>query len=194
MNYTKEEIENFNLFVEKANKLWASSFINDVKNLSFTLNYKQNRGVSSKSTLLPEETIESLLVRYRHFYLEKSPIKLEKIFNILYQNSGKKIQTKISEIRKKYKDTLIKSPISIRFNEKTITPKEIIEAWLSGEHFHLDKDKREIIRRIQGMSPGLSTFFLLIPFHHLIACIKITSEIIEKEILKKQNLKVNKHG
>ena len=192
MSYTKEEIENFNLFVEKANKLWLSSFINDVKKLSFTLNYEQNKGVSSKTNLPPEEIIESLLVRYRHFYMEKSPIKLERILSILYHNSGKKIQAKVSEIKRNYRKALTKSPASIRFNEKTITPKEIIEVWLYGEHFHLDKDKREIIKRMQSMSSGLGVFFLLIPFHRLIACIKITSEIIENEILKGQSLRMSK--
>ncbi len=192
MSYTKEEIENFNLFVEKANKLWRSSFINDVKKLSFTLNYEQNKGTSSKTNLPPEEIIESLLVRYRHFYMKNSPIKLEKILSIIYRKSGKNIQAKVSEIRKNYKEALTKSSVSIRFNEKIVTPKEIIEAWLYGEHFHLDKDKREIISGMQSMSPGLSVFFLLIPFHRLVAYIKITSEIIENEILKKQSIKMSK--
>jgi len=129
-----------------------------------------------------EEQIESLLVRFRPFYLEKESTNFLKVCNLLWKLIDNEDQkSRLKQLRERYK-TIMKSGggFNLRVNDSTVKPKDNLDKWLNAYYFHSDREKEEKLKQLQNSTKGFAKVFFLKEIISLIEVIKDLNVIVQE--------------
>jgi hypothetical protein len=161
-----DELKQIRMFKRRAEKLLNNSLVQQGFNSSTDLRISNEDGPSFSSFQLPpEEAFESLLMRFRHFWLQDEPCKFFNILNIV----GRRVPEArdcTKTLKTSWKKGLFHST-TIVIDNAELTSERIIDLWLNSEFFHNDEPKKleldTLIERIEesSNSPELLRFILI---------------------------------
>ena len=121
--------------------------------------------------LVPDENFRALLTAVRLTYMSNEPSHFDRACNILWRHGDEGVRDPVSEVRARW-DAVLRTGTEVEVRSeggasRKLGPKELFDAWLYGEVFHLDKDKEAdlaIIKAsgelgmygVQGIALGLA--------------------------------------
>lgn len=176
-----EEENILKLYNEKVEKLLKHSLLQGEMNLKITFFPLTLKIGDIEPT---EEQIESLLIRFRFFYLENESTNFNRVCNLLWKKVDTKEQKEfIMSLRERYNTILERSGVvGLKINGDRVKPKENISVWLNAFYFHSDEEKREQLRYLQESTKGVAKVFFIIEILNLIDVIILLDRIV-KELL-----------
>jgi hypothetical protein len=177
------ELRQIELFQSRAAKLFNNSLVTNRFNPSADLHIDKENGSSFSFQLPYEESFESLLMRFRHFWLQKKDsCNFFKILNIV-DHRVPQTRNCTASLRIAWNKGLFHSTAIIIDNTE-LTSKEIIDLWLNSEFFHNVEAKKlkldKMINRIDLISPGLSRSLLVGSIFECCNVIFDLNELLEK--------------
>jgi len=179
-------IKALKLFKKQVNKLRSNQDF--FKNLSWSLEYRQGRGVVTRFTSRPDDkSIKSALIDLRPFLLEGEPTNFYRVCNLLYRNlSNQQLKEKVKKARKGWSVILErkrKGPVGgirLKIGPKDILSEENLNTWLYGEYFHLKQDKIKVLEQM-NLTPMKGLSFLL--FLDLLQRLSVLVFYLEKQVI-----------
>ncbi len=107
------------------------------------------------------EHIEYLALKFRFFYAEKEPTRVERIIGILRKNAKDEwAKNYIDRLRALYLNAMNRTRMSSEMGY-SVSNREIINLWFNSEFFHSDIDKRERLQLINNAISGKVSLFQL---------------------------------
>jgi hypothetical protein len=157
-----EELDKIRLFKNRADKLSCNSIIQQGYAPIYDLEIN-NEGVLDCFQMPSEEALHSLLILFRHFWLQDEPCYFFKILKIIDRYVPEaRSQTKL--LKEFWKQGLFHSA-HIIIDGVELTSEKLIDLWLIAEFFHNDYAKRIdldiLIGRADIVSPGFVKFLLI---------------------------------
>jgi hypothetical protein len=143
-------------FVERANRLWQTRLIQN--GFSVELSYAFRRRapslhtVEGRLTQPHEEVLESFLMHFRPFVLQREPVYLSRVYNQLDRrltNTARRDALRAS--RERWRKSQRHLGLQFFIDDLEITPELVIYLYINGYHFHDDPDKRE---RLETLTVG----------------------------------------
>lgn len=179
---THDELNQLVLFKNRVNKLAQNSlFIDGFKPIADL--YIDN-GIPRFDYQLPsEEAFESLLMRFRHFWLEKELCSFNRIRNIVHRYMPH--QRELTDALKISWNQGMFHSVSILNDGVQLTSKDIVDIWLNSEFFHsqaIEKTKLDVlVMKIESNnSPELVRFFLVVSIFEFCKAIFQLNELVKK--------------
>lgn len=186
-NITKEDIEDLRRYCDRVKSLRSSSFVsflNENKQISFSLNYKKGQGLKYSGIYPTEESIKAFMVDFSQIYLtNKQPANFHHITNILFKNlTDEKFRESVVKCRELYNKALNQNPMGLVYNEKTLKPQDVLNHWVYSEYRHDDRESRKIMNDWEKGSGNLYKFNFLTIISDLLYPIIILANIAEKAL------------
>ncbi|SHO21934.1 Putative uncharacterized protein [Moritella viscosa] len=105
--------------------------------------------------------IQNLALKFRFFYAEKEPTRVETIISILRKSAEDEwARNYLDSLRAQYNGAMKRSDMSDQMG-LPVSNREIISLWFNSEFFHSDFDKREKLNEInRSISEKVSLFQL----------------------------------
>lgn len=133
-------------------------------------------GHSFSFELPSEEAFESLLMRFRHFWLQGEPCYFFNILKIVDRYvPDARSNTKF--LKESWKKGMFQST-NIIIDGVPLTTEKLIDIWLNAEFFHNEKDKKDeldnLINKIELNPSGFVRFFLI---SSICQCCKVIFEL-----------------
>ncbi len=154
-NETNKIIEILNLFNENADKIKNSSYAKFylTKKPKTTISEKQGKPLKIKITEPDNESLDAFLLTLRLFYQEGEQISFRntnKIYNInkIYENLPNNFQKEKKSFSRAIKiiNGALDTNIDIKFNNKILTYREVLDTILYGNTAHLYPNRRNTIK------------------------------------------------
>ncbi len=157
--------DTLNLFKRQVDKLRSNKDF--FKNLKLVIEGNQKEGAVVEFIKRPDEkSVKSFLIDFRPFYLQSESINFYKICNLLYRNLiNKQLKEEIKWAREAWNNLLERKGkgkaghIRLKLGSKDILSEENLNNWMYGEYFHINKNKRKVLEKIEPMQ-GLSLLLL----------------------------------
>lgn len=117
--------------------------------------------VTFKTNTLDLDQIQILAVKFRFFYAEKEPTKLESVISLLRKRAKDEWACNYLDIvRRQYNGLMNRCDMSNSMGHP-VSNREIINLWFNSDFFHSDVDKRKKLSLInQSISEQVSLFQL----------------------------------
>lgn len=181
-------IKKLQLFKKQTSKLRLNADF--FKNLSWSLEYKQDEGVKTYFKSRPDDqAVKSTLLDLRPFLLEGEPVNFYHICNLLHQNLvDPELLNKLKQTREAWSILLERRkqgpPGGVRLiiEEKDILSEENLNFWLYGEYFHLEEKKIKVLEQMH-LTPMVGLSFIL--FLDLLQRLSLVVFYLEKNIVDK---------
>lgn len=125
--------------------------------------------------------IQNLALKFRFFYADKEPTKLELIINLLRrQTKDEWACNYLDLLRKQYNGLMNSCNISNEMGY-SVSNREIINLWFNSDFFHSDVDKRKKLNAInQSISEQVSLFQLYVAITNVSVQLKSVYAITHK--------------
>jgi len=160
---TPDELNKIRIFKSRTEKLLSNSLIQDGFDWSIGLQIDQ-QGPSFSFQLPSDEAVDSLLMRFRHFWLQSEPCNIIVILNIIsrYVPDTRGISESLKE---SWRMGMLHST-NIIIDDVPLKTEKLIDIWLNAEFFHNDQNKKKteldnLIDKIDFYSPGFAKFLLV---------------------------------
>ncbi len=185
MSLSRDKKEILLLYNKKVEKLLKHSLLQDLLQGKINLEisfFPPDLKIGGTSPT--EEQIESLLVRFRPFYLQKESTNFFKVYNVTWELTDSEKQKSILKfLREKYKTILEKGGgFNLKVNNSTVKPKDNLDNWLNAYYFHSNKKKEEKLKQLQNSTKGFAKVFFLKELINLIEVI-IYLNVVVQEVL-----------
>lgn len=162
---TEKDLEDLNLFKEKAEILFESKTILDgiIQNklklnlLDINANFEIN--------LPNSDQISVLLHRIRPFILEKEATFFNKIKNILYKVLDKESQDELKSISKRFEHKNNLPDIEFFEGCQNIKTDTNFYNWVNAEEYHSDKKKKEEVELLKKSLPNNLFYYQMIEIY-----------------------------
>ena len=158
-----DELKQIRIFQSRAEKLLSNSLVLSAFASSADLHIDNEFGPTFSFQLPPEESFESLLMRFRHFWHQKEPCNFFKIIKIIGHRVPE-ARDCTDSLKIAWNKGLFRST-NIIIDNTELTSGKIIDIWLNSEFFHNDEAKKieldRLIERIELNSPGFLRFLLV---------------------------------
>lgn len=152
---TERNIEDLNLFKEKANILFESKTILDgiIQN-SLKLDILLGNNANFEINLPNNDQISTLLHRIRPFILEKEVTFFNKVKNIFYKIVDEETQKELNVISKKFEHKNNLPDIEFFKDSQNIKTDANFYNWVNAEEYHSDKKKKKEIESLKNSLPN----------------------------------------
>ncbi|MBD9355635.1 hypothetical protein [Methylomonas albis] len=171
----QKDLDSIRIFKERADKLYCNSIVRR-EYMPIADLHINHQGVSHRFQLPSEEAFDSLLMTFRHFWLQDEPCNFFKILKII-DRYVPDARNHTKSLKSLWKQGLFHST-HIIIDDVQLTSEKLIDIWLNAEFFHNDKTKRfeleSIINRIDFDSPGFTRFLLIVS---IIECCNVIFEL-----------------
>jgi len=181
-------IKKLQLFKKQASMLRLNADF--FKNLSWSLEYKQDEGIKINFKSRPDDqVVKSTLLNLRPFLLEGEPVNFYHVCNLLYQNLvDSELLNKIKQAREAWSILLERKKqgppggVRLKIEGKDILSEENLNFWLYGEYFHLEEEKIRVLERMHLTPMGGLSFML---FLDLLQKLSFLVFYLEKNVVDK---------
>ena len=125
--------------------------------------------------------IQNIALKFRFFYADKEPTKLESIISLLRRRAKDEWACNYLDlVRKQYNGLMNSCDVSNKMGH-AVSNREIISLWFNSDFFHSDVDKRERLNTInKSISEQVSLFQLYIAITHVSVQLKSVYAITHK--------------
>lgn len=125
--------------------------------------------------------IQNIALKFRFFYANKEPTKLESIISLLRRQTKDEWACNYLDLVRKQYNSLMNSCDASNTMGHAVSNREIINLWFNSEFFHSDIDKRERLNTInQSISEQVSLFQLYVALTHVSVQLKSVYAITHK--------------
>ena len=146
----------FELFDEKAQELFKSSFSQNLSGSGVTIRW--DKGFTPNLRKGPDyESIKNFVITFRNFILDSDPISIRniaKIYEVL--PNGDDFKDRFQDARKKFIDYLDTLTI-IEYNGEKLSNRKLIDTYIYGDVIHLEK--HDEFKRWISMGPMKDVIF-----------------------------------
>jgi hypothetical protein len=176
-NPTDKEWRAIEVFKVKAELLFQCSLITNNQG-AIACNISAKAGEPTKFTVsLPnEDSLKSLLVSFRPFYLNNEPSNFNRVINIIKKYCR---DTEIQVIADSYidgwKHALFNNVIQVSDKDGLITASRIFDLWFNGHYFHSNEDKNEKLQSIKSVITEDFAKYLMVD--SVYNCIEVIKQI-----------------
>ena len=105
------------------------------------------------SDLLDREAFVALSASLRLVYMEKEAAHLYGVCNVLWRHASEDVHEHIAAIRGFYSEVLRTAAggftLTTETGSRLVRSEELLEAWMYGEVFHQDPDKRQLLQLLR---------------------------------------------
>ena len=159
--------ESLVLFHERIERLMGN--VDFFVNCRVDLKCDKGKGMNSVFNGPDIKTVKAFLVDFRPFFLNKEPINFDNVSNAVYKSiSDPVIRGKIADAKKTWDDLLDRKKVTsvgglmLQINGRKLLSQENLDMWLNAEFFHLGKNKRMLMERINGNLIRPISYFVFI--------------------------------
>ena len=153
---TPRRIDELHAFRSAARQIRDSSAIDQGRTVHIGFRMTLGEEAEQTAQLLENEPFRSLALAIRLIYQTGEPANFGHICNILYPAADAIVRTRVSELRKRYNDTLAEPyltlSVDIDGSRRTFTPGEVFETWMYGGVFHQDPDRQAAFSALSSLS------------------------------------------
>jgi len=145
-------------FMKQVKLIRECSYFQNLKNQKLKINWNENDGLKVESTPVPDrESIESLLLRMRPIIVYKEPLYIGKIINnLIRQSKNEKEKMLLLRFTQALKFHRNKRLFSIKIDKTEYGMPDFVWLYLYGKYFHLDKNKRKVIKKFEDVFGSLT--------------------------------------
>jgi hypothetical protein len=123
---------------------------------SWSVTFNQTSGVRFSATEPDEESFRSLLVDLRPFTMQKEPVFLNRVHNLLEQTlTDAGLRETLHETRDEWKRAQ-RGAINVAMNADTYDAATVFNLWLNGYYFHDDRAKSDALKTFPPILASLS--------------------------------------
>lgn len=147
-----ESEQRIKLFVRRVEELRNRRMVQEAEGMGFSLKADRVTGVSASLNFPDEENLRSFLLIFRQFIAPKEPIHINKICNLLFQGlrTNNDLRNYLVQAREQWQQTLGKNGAGIKFEEQTLSTKDVANLWINGYYFHNDLEKYDQLEKMFG--------------------------------------------
>ena len=185
-----QQIKKLKLFHERVERLKQNSdfFVN----LSLNLKYDRDKGKGVDVIFKgpDHKTIKSLLLDFRPFIANNEPVNFNHISNLIERHiSDRVLIATLRDIKNAWSTLMQKKdakPIGgliLKLDNVELLSEKNIDLWINGEYFHLDQDKRQVLKKYVLIQPFAFFVFLDVVQRLCMALFWLDEEVVS-EILK----------
>lgn len=156
----RTKAQKLELFLERVKTLstWELITENEARN-SLTFNIEEYEVSSVTVTHLPKDRFVAYLTTFRKFISPREDAYLPKICDIaIGVIADGALKDSLIKCKSDFEKINSSSPLGLIISGEQITVKDVMNLWLSGEHFHDDFDKRGRLQRMDPLDSDLSRF------------------------------------
>ncbi len=122
----------------------------------------------------------ALLLSFRHFFAEGSPIMLTKVLGVARGLApDQETREKLRKIGKLWGKSLSSAPVRIKIDEEILTPRQLITMYFNGHYFHRVPGERARIKKLSPKDFPFTEDQFRVAFVPLTQLILQTSELIK---------------
>lgn len=152
--FSDDEAQLLENFVEYAEDVWNTDFIQSEEHGSFNINWTRDAGTKVETTLPDWNLVMVFLYKFRPLLLNNEQTNFYRIHNLLakkldhpYFRGALGLQHEL------YSGKVSQSEMQFRSNEVLINSEKVLFDWLNSHEYHKDKDKKEFIESLHMMLP-----------------------------------------
>ena len=129
-------------FVQLAEKLVASEFVQSGAGSRLNVQYQKGKGVRFEATVPPEEQISSFLHRLRPFVLNDESTNFGRVSNVLSKHcQGTAAIQLIKGLKFQFSGKGTQSLVTITSNDVILNSDNALMLWLNAHEYHHDPEK-----------------------------------------------------
>ncbi len=137
------------LFLTRARQLEQTRLIRSKPNSSWKMHFSEDGTMTITTEEPDEEDLRSYLMILRQFVLQKEPIHLGRIHNLLDRRiTDDELRGYVTKARDGLKEAARGHGIHFQLNDETISPERVADLWINGEYFHNDPEKKQELDRL----------------------------------------------
>ncbi len=191
MSEKEKAINALQLFNEKAEELLSSTFTKKILEEGTEVNLHWSQKTGEERTKFERkgpniEEIKAFLIDYR-FFIQNNERSSFRNLKELYSSDllKAKFESHFDSARDALNNFLDSSSVPIEYNDKNLTPREVMDTFIYGEFAHANEDKEKLFKEWQSIPP----FFPLIENEFVSSLIKVLDII---NYVKNLNIKALK--
>lgn len=149
------------LFDAQIQELLKTKLLETNRNIGLSVGWKQGEPLMIETTLFDEEQLRSFLLAFRPFYMQKEPIHLYKVANVVHRCSDSiAVKEQLAKCRRHFGDILDRPSGRLVYNNQLLTPRHLIYLWFNAHYFHKEQEKiAEFNKVATGTGPMFQFFF-----------------------------------
>jgi hypothetical protein len=191
MSEKEKAINALQLFNEKAEELLSSTFTKKILEEGTEVNLHWSQKTGEERTKFERkgpniEEIKAFLIDYR-FFIQNNERSSFRNLKELYSSDllKAKFESHFDSARDALNYFLDSSSVPIEYNDKNLTPREVMDTFIYGGFAHANEDKEKLFKEWQSIPP----FFPLIENEFVSSLIKVLDKI---NYVKNLNIKALK--
>jgi hypothetical protein len=145
-----DDQETLDLFLEQTDKLARSPLLaSGGLSTSLEVNFAPG-GPSTLTVKRPDQTeLGAFLLTFRTFVADRSPIEFHRVQRVYRANvRSDELIAQAEDAGRAWREACRSSPIAVQINEQTLRPDKVLDLWIDGEYFHLDRRKRDDLKAL----------------------------------------------
>lgn len=191
-----EEVKLLEDFVEYAEGVWKTDFIQTGEKGEFKINFDRESGTTVSTTLPDWNQVMVFLHKFRPLLLSNEKTNFYSVRNLL----GKKLddtyfRNALRVQRDLYSGKVSQGEFQFRSNEVLINSEKVLFDWLNSHEYHRDEEKKNFIESLHQMFPldASKVIFLRLLIHKAMAAYNLAS-MIQLLLGKKREIAVTMRG
>lgn len=165
------------------------------KGLKSSLNISGNKytGTTINIAWPDEDELRSFLVTFRHFILKGSPVFLNRLYKLLIDNvSDKEVKDMLLRNRPHWHEIHRMNSMVLIISNPKMKPEEIVDLFMSGDIFHLDLDKRKVLKSLNFFNEQLLKYrfidYLFMAIKHIYFIDSLSAKVLKENLLINNSL------
>ncbi len=192
------EVELLDEFVRLSERASSSTWVLEGCPAQLNVNWREGQQLEVKAELPDWEKVQSFLLRFRPFILERERTYFPKVANLIARRlQSPAVDRVLAPMRDYFMGKSLQSRIIVRSNAVVLNSPDTLDKWLNAYEFHQDQGKRAWLETLHKIMPLESTrvFFLVLLTDRLKAVLQLAGVI--RVLLGQVNevkIRVKRHG
>ena len=154
----REEMENVRAFRTAAAQVRTASIIDEGKDISIGTEVTPDGTIRQTHELLENEPFRSLAMSIRLVYMQGEGANYGRICNLIRRKAPDTVQNQIDILRQRYNSLINGKKFQFQlhgaFEGRTVSTREVFEAWLYGGAFHQEPEYQPIYQELLNFGPN----------------------------------------
>lgn len=147
-----DDQERLRLFLRRVGELQTTTLVRDGYESGYTMNWSEDTGVLDIQSQHPnEELFKALLLCLRHYWLEKEPTYIYRIYDTCHRIlKNEKHRQFLAKSRAFLDESLKSTGVRLSIDDRLFTPNYVWDIYINGLYFHNDTEKMKVIDNLNN--------------------------------------------
>ncbi len=186
--------DRFWLYQERVDKMVSTRLIkNKGLKSEMTITGNKESGTGINIAWPDEDDLRSFLVTFRLFILKGEPVFLNRLYNLLIDNvSDKEVKDMLLRNRPRWHEIHRMGSIVLYLQNEEMKPEKIVDLFMSGDIFHIDLEKREVLKSLNFFTEQLIKHhfldYLFMATRHIYFIDSVSAKVLKEHLLIDESL------